>query len=132
MQKVRGPNPFAPTNQSLFSDVFIYTVDVAQLVSASGCGPEGRGFESHHPPQIADRNSGLFLYAKRDSKRAVQRNSPVDCYDRDDRGTSNAENRIPSSTPDCRPQKRSVFICKKEIRRERHRELFAYFVGFLT
>ena len=25
-------------------------VDVAQLVRASGCGPGGRGFESHHPP----------------------------------------------------------------------------------
>ena len=23
---------------------------VAQLVRASGCGPEGRGFESHHSP----------------------------------------------------------------------------------
>ena len=26
-------------------------VGVAQLVRASGCGPEGRGFESHHSPQ---------------------------------------------------------------------------------
>ena len=25
-------------------------VGVAQLVRASGCGPEGRGFESHHSP----------------------------------------------------------------------------------
>ena len=25
-------------------------VDVAQLVSASDCGSEGRGFDSHHPP----------------------------------------------------------------------------------
>ena len=24
---------------------------VAQLVRASGCGPEGRGFESHHAPE---------------------------------------------------------------------------------
>ena len=31
--------------------------DVAQLVAASGCGPEGRGFESHHSPQ---KNTGLF------------------------------------------------------------------------
>ena len=29
----------------------IYTVVVAQLVRASVCGTEGRGFESHHPPQ---------------------------------------------------------------------------------
>ena len=26
-------------------------VDIAQLVAASGCGPEGRGFESHYPPK---------------------------------------------------------------------------------
>lgn len=26
---------------------------VAQLVRASGCGPEGRGFEPHHSPQVA-------------------------------------------------------------------------------
>ncbi len=28
----------------------VLTVDVAQLVRASGCGPGGRGFESHHSP----------------------------------------------------------------------------------
>ena len=28
-------------------------VGVAQLVSASVCGTEGRGFDSHHPPQLA-------------------------------------------------------------------------------
>ena len=27
-------------------------VDVAQLVSASDCGSEGRGFESPHPPHF--------------------------------------------------------------------------------
>lgn len=27
-------------------------VFVAQLVRASGCGPEGRGFETHQTPQI--------------------------------------------------------------------------------
>ena len=27
-----------------------YMVDIAQLVSASDCGSEGRGFESHYPP----------------------------------------------------------------------------------
>ena len=29
-------------------------VDVAQLVSASDCGSEGRGFESPHPPHFFD------------------------------------------------------------------------------
>ena len=27
-------------------------VVVAQLVRASVCGTEGRGFESHHPPKV--------------------------------------------------------------------------------
>ena len=27
-------------------------VDVAQLVRAPGCGPGGRGFESHHSPFV--------------------------------------------------------------------------------
>ena len=38
---------------------------VAQLVRASGCGPEGRGFESHHSPhkEIAEPQAvPLFLY----------------------------------------------------------------------
>jgi hypothetical protein len=26
--------------------------DLAQLVRASGCGSEGRGFETHSPPQV--------------------------------------------------------------------------------
>ena len=28
-----------------------YTVDVVQLVRMSDCGSEGRGFESHLPPE---------------------------------------------------------------------------------
>ena len=28
----------------------LHMVDIAQLVSASDCGSEGRGFDSHHPP----------------------------------------------------------------------------------
>ena len=34
-------------------------VDVAQLVRAPGCGPGGRGFESHLSPQILKFNIGL-------------------------------------------------------------------------
>ena len=37
-------------------------VGLAQLVSASGCGPEGRGFESHISPQ----NKSLLLNSKSD------------------------------------------------------------------
>ena len=37
-------------------------VGVAQLVRASGCGPEGRGFESHYSPQRKKhRNSSAFF-----------------------------------------------------------------------
>ncbi len=31
---------------------YYQTVGVAQLVRASGCGPEGRGFKSHHSPEV--------------------------------------------------------------------------------
>ncbi len=44
-QGVEGSNPFAPTTSSIF-----FMVGVAQLVRASGCGSEGRGFDPHHPP----------------------------------------------------------------------------------
>ena len=30
--------------------IVIDVVGIAQLVSASDCGSEGRGFESHYPP----------------------------------------------------------------------------------
>ncbi len=43
-QGVEGSNPFAPT---ILLD---FMVGVAQLVRASDCGPEGRGFDPHHPP----------------------------------------------------------------------------------
>ena len=37
-------------------------VDVAQLVSASDCGSEGRGFDSHHPPHKRKApHAGAFL-----------------------------------------------------------------------
>lgn len=36
--------------------------NVAQLVRASGCGSEGRGFKSHHSPQDL-RPTGRFLFA---------------------------------------------------------------------
>ena len=40
------------------------TVGLAQLVSASGCGPEGRGFESHISPQIIPNADafGILLF----------------------------------------------------------------------
>ena len=42
-------------------------VDVAQLVRVADCGSEGRGFESHLPPEQNKRSkemsqSGIFLF----------------------------------------------------------------------
>ena len=37
-------------------------VDIAQLVSASDCGSEGRGFESHYPPQKKKRHPKGCLF----------------------------------------------------------------------
>ena len=31
---------------------FVFMADVAQLVRAPGCGSGGRGFNSHHSPQV--------------------------------------------------------------------------------
>ena len=36
-------------------------VDVAQLVRASDCGSEGRGFEPHLPPKILNALGHLLL-----------------------------------------------------------------------
>ena len=33
-------------------DIHIRMVGIAQLVSASDCGSEGHGFESHYPPSF--------------------------------------------------------------------------------
>ncbi len=41
-------------------------VGLAQLVSASGCGPEGRGFESHiSPHKNKKRQKPLFVFIER-------------------------------------------------------------------
>ena len=37
---------------SISAQAGCFMVVVAQLVRASGCGPEGRGFESRHPPHF--------------------------------------------------------------------------------
>ena len=65
-------------------------VDIAQLVSASDCGSEGRGFESHYPPQKNRRYlriSPVFFWNLVDNGirkpghgEAGVRNSPVDCF----------------------------------------------------
>ena len=42
-------------------------VDIAQLVSASDCGSEGRGFESHYPPHKNKTHPfGWVLFLSRD------------------------------------------------------------------
>ena len=45
-QRVGGSNPSATT-------AFAYMVDIVQLVRASDCGSECRGFEPHFPPIIS-------------------------------------------------------------------------------
>ncbi len=37
-------------------------VVVAQLVRASVCGTEGRGFETHLPPKSPDKSPGFFYF----------------------------------------------------------------------
>jgi len=41
-----------------------YTVVVAQLVRASVCGTEGRGFEPHHPPKkkLPEYSESFFYF----------------------------------------------------------------------
>ena len=38
-----------------------HVVGVAQLVRVSGCGPEGREFESLHPPHFLTKAGVAFL-----------------------------------------------------------------------
>ena len=47
---------------AIFAFSEVNMVDVAQLVSASDCGSEGRGFDSHHPPQKRDTFGYLFYF----------------------------------------------------------------------
>ena len=45
--------------------VWLAMADVAQLVRALGCGPGGRGFKTHHSPQIKYLRSfdlGYFIW----------------------------------------------------------------------
>ena len=49
-------------NKLYLCTVEINMVDVAQLVRASDCGSEGRGFEPHLPPQESvSKMRSLFL-----------------------------------------------------------------------
>ena len=46
------------------SNLWIYTVVVAQLVRASVCGTEGRGFEPHLPPNKKKLCFGKAFFLK--------------------------------------------------------------------
>ena len=39
----------------------LYMVDIAQLVRVSGCGPEGRRFESGYPPHLKNKPNVLRI-----------------------------------------------------------------------
>ena len=59
-------------------------VDIAQLVSVPGCGPGGRGFESHYSPHnvvnlllgVEYRLNHDIIYRIRTGRKA---NNPVNC-----------------------------------------------------
>ena len=51
-------------------------VDVAQLVRASDCGSEGRGFEPHLPPKILNA-LGHFYFKMNINKKVEFTNSTV-------------------------------------------------------
>ena len=64
-------------------------VDVAQLVSASDCGSEGRGFESHYPPHKKNRYpsgicsfylGGYGIRRARPTPKGWVKNMPVACF----------------------------------------------------
>ena len=63
-------------------------VDIAQLVSASDCGSEGRGFESHYPPQKRNRGFCLGFFVsgvdngirKGGLNEVKAKNMPVACF----------------------------------------------------
>ena len=63
-------------------------VDIAQLVSASDCGSEGRGFESHYPPQKKERiPKGILSFfwngygiRKGGLNEVKAKNMPVACF----------------------------------------------------
>ena len=61
-------------------------VDIAQLVSASDCGSEGRGVESHYPPHKKYRGFCLGIFyvdngiRKPGTGKAGAKNSPGDCF----------------------------------------------------
>ena len=62
-------SPFWRAISKVFSKLNM--VDIAQLVSASDCGSEGRGFESHYPPHKNNPSAlrrGCFYEMDRDSK----------------------------------------------------------------
>jgi hypothetical protein len=44
-----------------FAEDAAQTVDVVQLVRTSDCDSEGRGFESHHSPEIP-ASAGIFVF----------------------------------------------------------------------
>ena len=64
-------------------------VDIAQLVSASDCGSEGRGFESHYPPHKKNRYpsgicsfylGGYGIRRARPTPKGWVKNMPVACF----------------------------------------------------
>lgn len=66
-QRAEGSNPFTPT--------ICQMVSVAQSVRASDCGPEGRGFDSHHSPHFG--RSQLNWIERQTSDLQVMGSTPI-------------------------------------------------------
>ena len=56
---------------SCFTGMQRFTVGVAQLVRAPGCGPGGRGFDSHRSPSERLYESTAFVFVFGDFFRGV-------------------------------------------------------------
>ena len=97
-------------------------VGLAQLVSASGCGPEGRGFESHISPQKRSplpKGKGLLFC----DEILVNDSNPCKCY-------ALAENAAPESGLKF-AQMRRVWV-QNPISHPRKKERSNCFVLFLS
>ncbi len=58
--------------------VSVNTVELAQLVRASDCGSEGRGFEPHIPPHMHNQASGQWFRSLFFYKASVRKQKPPD------------------------------------------------------
>ena len=94
---------------------------LAQLVSASGCGPEGRGFESHISPQKrkgVSRKRNTFSFLRRDIAKMFESMQVLcTCRERGARKRFEICTNAPrlGSESHISPQKKLHLACKMEF-----------------